>query len=140
MTLDYNRLTEKIQFIRSNMKKLRELAELPKENFLSDYRNYDTAKYNLQSIIEAMIDIANHIISREELGNPDTNADSFRIIADTGLIEEELLSTFIKMTKFRNRIVHLYDQIDDEYIYHIIKNNLEDIDTFIEIIIDDYFQ
>lgn len=137
--INFTRLAENIEFIRTNLKKLKELSELEKNKFLSDYRNYDTAKYNLQAAVEAMIDIADHIISREELGNPDTSADLFRILADSGLFEEKLLLTFVKMAKFRNRIVHLYDQIDEEYIYQIINNNLEDIESFVDLIVNRYF-
>jgi uncharacterized protein YutE (UPF0331/DUF86 family)/predicted nucleotidyltransferase len=122
--INHKRIAEKLKFIRANLKKLKELSELEKHKFLSDYRNYDTAKYNLQAAVEAMLDIAAHIISREGYTSPDTSADSFRILADEGIITEDMLLKFVKMTKFRNRIVHLYDQIDEEYIYQIINNNL----------------
>lgn len=137
--IDYNRITEKIKFIRDNLKKLKELSELKQEDFLNDYRNYDTAKYNLQAAIEAVLDIAAHIIAREELGSPDTNADSFRILSEAGIIEGSMLLKLVKMTKFRNRIVHLYDQIDEEFIYQIINNNLEYIEKYVDIIIKRYF-
>jgi uncharacterized protein YutE (UPF0331/DUF86 family)/predicted nucleotidyltransferase len=122
--INHKRIAEKLKFIRANLKKLKELSELEKHKFLSDYRNYDTAKYNLQAAVEAMLDIAAHIISREGYTSPDTSADSFRILADEGIITEDMLLKFVKMAKFRNGIVHLYDQIDEEYIYQIINNNL----------------
>jgi len=127
--IDYNRIAEK----------LKELSEFKKEDFLNDYRNYDTAKYNLQAAVEAVLDIAAHIIAREDLGSPDTSADSFRILAEAGIIEENMLLKLVKMTKFRNRIVHLYDQIDEEFIYQIINNNLKDIEKYVDIIIKKYF-
>lgn len=138
MIIDENIITDKIQFIKKNLNKLERLAEMNKKEFLKDYRNYDTAKYNLQSTIEAMLDITNHIISRKELGNPETNAEAFRILEEKDIIDKELMSTFIQMAKFRNRVVHLYDDIDDEQIYEIINNNLEDYRSFINIIIKNY--
>ena len=137
--INHKRIAEKLKFIRTNLKKLKELAELEKKNFLSDYKNYDTAKYNLQAAVEAMLDIAAHIISRKGYTSPNTSADSFRILAAEGIIKEDLLLKFVKMTKFRNRIVHLYDQIDEEFIYKIINNNLEDIESFDDLIINRYF-
>jgi uncharacterized protein YutE (UPF0331/DUF86 family)/predicted nucleotidyltransferase len=137
--INHKRIAEKLKFIRANLKKLKELSELEKHKFLSDYRNYDTAKYNLQAAVEAMLDIAAHIISREGYTSPDTSADSFRILADEGIITEDMLLKFVKMTKFRNGIVHLYDQIDEEYIYQIINNNLEDIESFVDLIVNRYF-
>jgi len=137
--INHKRIAEKLKFIRANLKKLKELAELEKKDFLSDYRNFDSAKYNLQAAVEAMLDIAAHIISREGYTSPDTSADSFRILADEGIITEDMLLKFVKMTKFRNRIVHLYDQIDEEYIYQIINNNLSDIESFVDLIVNRYF-
>ncbi|MGM0499931.1 MAG: type VII toxin-antitoxin system HepT family RNase toxin [Bacillota bacterium] len=137
--INYNRIAEKIKFIKDNLRKLKELAELEKKDFLSDYRNFDSAKYNLQAAVEAMLDIAAHIISREGYTSPKTSADSFRILADEGIIQENLLLKFVKMTKFRNRIVHLYDQIDEEYVYQIINNNLEDIESYVDLIVNRYF-
>jgi uncharacterized protein YutE (UPF0331/DUF86 family)/predicted nucleotidyltransferase len=137
--INHKRIAEKLKFIRTNLKKLKELAELEKKDFLSDYKNYDTAKYNLQAAVEAMLDIAAHIISREGYTGPNTSADSFKILAAEGIIAEDLLLKFVKMTKFRNRIVHLYDQIDEEYIYQIINNNLEDIESFVDLIANKYF-
>ena len=137
--INHKRIAEKLKFIRANLKKLKELSELEKHKFLSDYRNYDTAKYNLQAAVEAMLDIAAHIISREGYTSPDTSADSFRILADEGIITEDMLLKFVKMAKFRNGIVHLYDQIDEEYIYQIINNNLEDIESFVDLIVNRYF-
>ena len=128
MIIDENIITDKIQFIKKNLNKLERLAEMDKKEFLKDYRNYDTAKYNLQAAVEAMLDIAAHIISREGYTGPNTSADSFRILAAEEIIKEDLLLKFVKMTKFRNRIVHLYDQIDEEFIYQILNSNLKDIE------------
>lgn len=39
------------------------------------------------------------------------------------------------MAKFRNKIVHLYQDIDDEEIYKILQNNLDDFKRFLTEII-----
>lgn len=39
------------------------------------------------------------------------------------------------MAKFRNRVVHLYFKVDDEMIYKILQDNLEDFEVFIKDII-----
>ena len=89
MDVDRERIESKIMHIKENMKKLRKFQEISREDFTSDYRNYDAAKYNLQTSIEAIIDISNHIISRENLGVPESNADSFKILAGHGIISKD---------------------------------------------------
>ena len=39
--------------------------------------------------------------------------------------------TYFLMAKFWNRIVHMYFNINDEMIYDITQNNLEDFERFI---------
>jgi uncharacterized protein YutE (UPF0331/DUF86 family) len=138
MKIDKERLENKIYYIRSNLKKLKELREISKDEFLEDYRNCDSAKYNLQISIEALIDIGNHIISRENYGIPKTNADTFRILAKENIISKERLKSYIAMTKFRNMVVHLYEEIDENEIYDIIQNNLDDFEYFIKDIFNKY--
>lgn len=50
---------------------------------------FDSAKYNLQTAIEAMIDIGNHIISRKGFEIPKTYADTFEILHKNGIIEKK---------------------------------------------------
>lgn len=138
MVIDRGKVESRIYYIKQNLEKLYKLGGLAQQEFLSDYRNYDTAKYNLQVIIEALIDIGNHIISRKKMPIPDSNADTFRILSQNGIIPVEKLSRYEAMAKFRNMVVHLYQDINEEEIFHIIKNDLSDIEYFIEIIARKY--
>ncbi len=42
------------------------------------------------------------------------------------------------MTKFRNRLVHLYGEVDDFFVYEFIKTGLTDIRGFQKIIMQRY--
>lgn len=44
------------------------------------------------------------------------------------------------MVKFRNRIVHLYQEVDDSEIYRILQENLDDIKGFIQVVISKFFK
>ncbi|MBM7622964.1 type VII toxin-antitoxin system HepT family RNase toxin [Sporohalobacter salinus] len=136
--INESRIQEKIYYIKQNLGKLRELRNLSREEFLNDYRNYDTAKYNLQSAIEAVIDISNHIISRNNYRVPNSNADTFRVLNEEGILPNDKLTSYISMAKFRNKVVHLYEKIDEEEIYKILKGNLVDFEEFIEIIVQGF--
>ena len=138
MVIDRGKVESRIYYIKQNLEKLYKLGGLAQQEFLRDYRNYDAAKYNLQVIIEALIDIGNHIISRKKMPIPDSNADTFRILSQNGIIPVEKLSRYEAMARFRNMVVHLYQDINEEEIFHIIKNDLSDIEYFIEIIARKY--
>lgn len=99
---------------------------------MSDFRNIDSAKYNLQTAIEAMVDTCNHVISRTLHEIPTSNADSFRILCDNEVLSKSDKMTYIRMAKFRNRIVHMYDEVNNEEVYNIVTEHLGDFETFIK--------
>ena len=140
MTVDKERLEKKIRYIKENLDKLREIRKLDRKGFLNDYRNYDTAKYNLQVTIEALIDIGNHIISRKNYGVPKTNAETFRILGEKNILPEEKVKLYTSMARFRNMVVHLYEEIDEGEIYDIMQDHLEDFEYFIKVIYNDYLK
>ena len=80
--------------------------------------------------------MAYHIISRNRMRIPNDYGDTFRVLNESGLIDEDLTQRLITMAKFRNRLVHIYWGIDDRMIYKIIKEDVKDIEEFIERIRD----
>ncbi|MGI6704687.1 MAG: type VII toxin-antitoxin system HepT family RNase toxin [Clostridia bacterium] len=129
---DLEKVSSKMALIISNLDKLKILKQIPGKNFEEDFRNVESAKHLLQVTIEAMHDIANHIVSRNRLGRPDTYSDVFRILRQKGYISKDSMDVYSTMIKFRNRVVHLYHDIDSKEIYSIIQNNLKDFAKFLE--------
>jgi len=130
--VDESRILHKLQAITDSLSKLEELAQMGGDVFLTDFRSIDSAKYNLQTSIEAMIDICNHIISRKRLRVPATNVESFEVVSEAGLLPADALPVYRSMARFRNRIVHMYDDVDDSQIHEMLQTRLDDIRTFVQ--------
>jgi len=109
---------------------LEEISNKPESVFLKDNILIGSAKYYLQVSIECCLDIVNHIIASERLRAPIDYADSFSILGENGILEASLVSKLRQMAKFRNRLVHLYGDIDDSFVYDFIKNDIGDIKVF----------
>ncbi|MCG8377458.1 MAG: DUF86 domain-containing protein [Chlorobiales bacterium] len=116
---------------------LRELRQTSFEN-LKDYQNDVVRKRfverNIELCIEAMVDICRHLISSLDLQEPETYADCFRILARGSVIPEDKQDIFAAMARFRNRLIHLYHDVDDAITYDIYRNRLSDFDDFAEVI------
>ena len=97
-----------------------------------------SAKYYLQVSIECCLDVTNHIIASEHFRAPKDYADSFMVIEEEGLVSDELGKRLRQMAKFRNRLVHLYGEIDDTYVYEFINKDIRDIEEFKSIIIKSF--
>lgn len=107
-----------------------ELAQTPADEFLENKILIGSAKYYLQVSIECCIDMANHVIASENFRIPSDYADSFRVLRENGLISQELASRLVQMAKFRNRLVHLYGEVDSRFVYDAIVDDKMDIVRF----------
>jgi uncharacterized protein YutE (UPF0331/DUF86 family) len=61
---------------------------------------------------------------------PKDYADTFAILHELRIIDLELAKRLQKMARFRNMIVHLYWDVDNQKVYQIIQNDLDDLDAF----------
>ena len=117
---------------------LREIARTPIDAFLKDKILIGSAKYYLQISIECCLDVANHIIAAERLRAPTDYADSFRVLEENGIVGADLINQLQQMAKFRNRLVHLYGDIDNAYVSDIINHDLKDMTDYKTIIMRRY--
>lgn len=62
--------------------------------------------------IEAALDTAHHLIAKNEWRLPKDDTDTFRVLGEVGFVAHEFVPTLEKMAKFRNRLVHLYWDVD----------------------------
>lgn len=120
----------KIDVILDNLEKLYSLKTKTYKDFISDFRNIDSVLHRLQTSIQALLDIGSYIIASLGLKTPNTNAEIIEILTEAGHIQKDKAETYIKMSQFRNRIVHLYNHIDTETLYDILVNEVEDIKEF----------
>ncbi len=128
--VDAARLRQFLGIIGDSLRKLHELGALSQADFLTDFRNTDSAKYLLVQAIEAAIDICNHIVARHGGRAPHDYADCFAILQELGIISGDLATRLQRMARFRNLVVHLYWQVDDARVYDIIQRDLGDLEEF----------
>ena len=86
-------------------------------------------------MIEACSDIAGHIIADLKYRVPQGYADTFAVLGENSLIDEALAGSLSKMAKFRNVVVHDYDQVDAEIVINILKRQLDDFVRFKDAVI-----
>jgi len=124
------KITEKLSRMDEFLDILRGIQHIPLDQFLKDKILIGSAKYYLQVSIECCLDIANHIIAAERFRAPKDYADSFKVLEENGIVTAEYGTKLRQMAKFRNRLVHLYGDIDDAYVYGFIGKDLQDIASF----------
>lgn len=80
--------------------------------------------------------MGNHIIAAMSWRNPEDYADIFRVLGENGVIPTEFARNMVEMARFRNRLVHLYCELDPKIEYEILQSRLGDFETFARYIVD----
>ena len=97
-----------------------------------DYRDYQALKFSLFEIVEACIDIANHIISAKRFERAEEYSKMFLVLGKNNVISKELAEKLAKMARFRNFLIHRYGDVNAEYLLKIINEDLQDIVNFMK--------
>ena len=140
MEIDKDKILKFLYEIQGNAQKLKEIHKKGKDEFVNDYILHNAALRLLQISIEGMISVGSHIIARQGLKNPKNFAEVFKILAEANIIKHESAKVYQTMARFRNRIVHLYWNIDLNEVYNILENNLTDFEKFIKEITDQFLK
>jgi uncharacterized protein YutE (UPF0331/DUF86 family) len=122
-----DKIAKLISEMRNAFERLRLLSSVAKDKFLGNNDKIDSTKYNF--IIA--IDISNHIISQNNYRLPKDFGDTFQVLFEQGVFDEKFLKNLKAMTKFRNRLVHIYWEVNNEQIYDYLQINLKDFTTFV---------
>lgn len=136
--VDLEKIRQKLHFIRLQLKELDRLKAMDQDQFLEEPLYEAAATRMLQISIEAMLDLCSHVIARKGWGLPKTYVEVVEIAAKHGLIPKDLEPTYKDMARFRNRFVHLYDDIDPKELWRSVQIHSDNLQPFMALVIDKY--
>lgn len=125
-------ILDRIVEIEQRLIQIKRLKNITLDDFLKDDIRRDALKYRLLSLIEGLISLCNHIISRTEVSPPSTYADCFIKLSELRISSDALVEKMVKMIQFRNILVHQYWVIDDEKIYEIAQIDHSFVNEFLK--------
>ena len=82
----------------------------------------------LQVMVEIVIDVAERIIALENAGPAATSAEAIDRLVEFNVLKSA--QPYSDMVKFRNLIVHQYEEIDPAILYDILENKMENFRQF----------
>jgi uncharacterized protein YutE (UPF0331/DUF86 family) len=129
--VNLDRLRELAGHLRDAVRQLRELGHPPRELFVADPRTTNSAKYLLIVATEAALDICNHLAARRGARSPENYADCMAIMAEIGVVDHDLATGLMRMSRFRNLLVHLYARVNDGEVHRVIREDLGDLERYL---------
>lgn len=120
----------KLSAIDEYLQQIGEFSGVSVDKYRSDWKSQRIVERTLQMLIETCADIANHIISDRNMRIPASYSDTFRVLLENNVIDENLFAVMEKMAKFRNIVVYQYEEVDAEIVIIILRKHLDDFVRF----------
>lgn len=108
------------------------LVNGPENDAVSDWIRMDATVLNLQRAVEALLDLANHLISANGWELPRDGRHAFSILSEHGLLSGTDLALARAMVGFRNVAVHDYAALDPEIVCGIVRDRLGDLERLVD--------
>jgi len=134
------RIKEHLKHLNKYYLLLLESRKVSYNDFLENPIHHGSTERFLHLAIESCLNIGNRLISlyqfSKPVATPETYADIFKEMHRLGVVDSDFLQRLVKMAQFRNRLVHLYWEIDQEAVYGYLQNNLNDFKLFQKNVVD----
>jgi uncharacterized protein YutE (UPF0331/DUF86 family) len=124
-------LLEQFQLAEEYLRRARRIAGLAREQYLLDKNAIDASVRQLTVLFETCHNIGKHLISRQDWRSPGSKAETFEILAEHAILPSDLLDAFRGASRFRNLVTYQTAIVQDELVYEVLQNHLEDFDRFL---------
>lgn len=126
----YNGVVQrKLALLNTQVLKLEEsLKEVSFSEFEESWVLRSMAERALQVAVEILMDIAERILAAEKAGPVATAAEAMESLVRLGVLRSA--KPYVEMTRFRNLIVHQYEEIDPVILFDLATKRLGDFRTF----------
>jgi uncharacterized protein YutE (UPF0331/DUF86 family) len=124
-------VTTRLDFIARYLDRLKGFEQISLDDYLDNFDNQLIVERIVQLIIQAAIDINEHILSKLSPGNSATNFEAFIELSKYRVITPELARQIAPSSGLRNRLVHEYDEIDPQQVFNSIALALQQYPLYV---------
>lgn len=128
--VDRQKLLSRLDALEGYLAELRSFQSVPREEFIREPGLHHLAERYLHLACESVLDIAHHVITDQGYRLATTYKNTIEVLAEEGLIDQELAERLKQWMGFRNVLVHLYLEIDHGLAYDAIRDDLGDLEGF----------
>ena len=128
--LDRETIESKLRFLKEYLSDLKEYESIALNDYRQSKKDQRFIERTLHLACESCLDVAAHLVSRLGFREARDNKDLFVILFENSIISGTTSQAMVKMSKFRNIVVHDYARIDPEIVIGILKKDLNDFNKF----------
>ncbi|HLC63039.1 MAG TPA: DUF86 domain-containing protein [Candidatus Nanoarchaeia archaeon] len=128
-----DRILEKIKEIEEFLDQLSNFTPSTLEDYKSDVVKKAACEHYFEKTMQAITDIAFLTIKLKKFRIPQDDNDSFTVLNENKVIDENLTKNLQNAKSMRNILAHEYGKVNDNLVYESITEELEkDAEEFIE--------
>lgn len=132
MGIDKYLVEEKIKEIEIYVRELEILTAFSEKEILDDFTKLRALEREFQLIIDEMIHLNLHFISRLSLNPPSDFESSFEIIATkTKIFPYDFAIKIAPAVGLRNKLVHKYEKVSKRFFIEQVKNEYKDFSQYV---------
>ncbi|MFN2341136.1 MAG: DUF86 domain-containing protein [Halanaerobium sp.] len=111
---------------------LEEVNQYTLENYLDNFFVKRTAERLIQLVVETATDINGHLIVSSGHKPPADYYTSFVKLSDCQILDKKFAKEIAPSAGLRNRLVHEYEEIDDQIVYKSIQKTIKSYKKYIK--------
>ncbi|TSC95080.1 MAG: hypothetical protein CEN87_92 [Parcubacteria group bacterium Licking1014_1] len=136
MTFEKAFIYKKMEDIDGYLVKIKDLLKFSDNEILSDYIKFHTEERLFQLIVDAVIDINQHIIKELELKGAEDPQGIFYTLGEQKILPGKFAFKMAPVVAVRNRIVHGYESLDQALFTKNLRKHYSDFEKYIKFIAD----
>jgi len=109
---------------------LRTYQQLSHDEIVTDRHYQSMIRYALQTAIQYVIDIANHLLVGGDLEQPADSRSAILGLGRNDILPQDFAQKIAGMSGLRNVIVHRYMTVNHALIYQFLQTSVGDFETF----------
>ena len=121
-------ITERVAWIREMLAAIRTLPLASCDAFTADRRNIAAAESYLRRGLEALMDLGRHLLAKGFGVAAAEYRDVPLRLKEVGILTKDDADRMGQMARYRNRMVHFYQEISTQELYHICAHQLDDVE------------
>jgi uncharacterized protein YutE (UPF0331/DUF86 family) len=98
---------------------------------LEDRKNFYALAMVLFSLMNAVIDLADEVVTAKNLGMPATYREIFRLLVQDSVMDEHEFEQMSRMVSYRNRLAHEYGEVTPDDLLQALAL-VDDIQVFVD--------
>ncbi len=134
MTFDGLFIKKKINEIEKYIKEIKDFLQFSDKEIFADSGKMHIAERLLQLVVDAILDINQHIIRELNLEIIEDFQGTFHILAKNNILPENFAEKIAPVVAVRNRIVHGYESLDKKLLITNLRKNYSDFENYVRFV------